>query len=166
LAAKGEFALVQEKLETALDKHGQPVRRGTMAHDHHLYMLLTEAAARQRNPVALAAYAPRLADLAARDGHRLYQAIAARAQGVASRLAGDAASAMAHLQTALELCQALGMPWQTGCTLNEQAELLAEQGRLAEARGFYAQAQAAFEAVHARPDLQRTEAALRALASG
>ena len=32
-------------LETALDKSGQPVKRGTMAHDHHVYMLLTESAA-------------------------------------------------------------------------------------------------------------------------
>ncbi len=155
LAAKGEFALVQQRLEAALDKPGQPVRRGTMAHDHHVYMLLTEAAAQQRSPAALAA----------RDGHRLYGAIAARAQGVAARLAGDHAAAQAHLGRASDAFAALGTRWQHARTLTEQAELAAAMGQAAQARTLYAQARAAFEALQAQPDLERTQSALAALAA-
>src|SRR5260221_13225386 len=123
LAAKGELARVKSNLESALDKSGQPVRRGTMAHDHHVYMLLTEAAAEQRDPAALAAYAPRLAALAERDGHRLYQAVAARAAGVASRLAGNSAASAAQLDRAIDLFSALGTRWQLGRAFFERAEL-------------------------------------------
>ena len=44
LQAGGEFALVKEKLELALELSGQPVKRGTMAHQHIVYMMLAEAA--------------------------------------------------------------------------------------------------------------------------
>ena len=160
LAAKGEFALVQQKLESALDKPGQPVRRGTMAHDHHVYMLLTDAAAQQRDPAALARYAPQLEAMAERDGHRLYAAIAARAQGVAARLAGSYGAAATHLQQALDLFTSLGTGWQRGRTLTELAELAAVQGHPAEARGLYTEALAAFEALQAQPDAERTRNAL------
>ena len=94
-------------LEAALDKSGQPVKRGTMAHDHHVYMLLTESAASRRDAADLARYAPRLAELAERDNHRLYRAIALRAQGVAERLTGSLDEARAHLNQALEdICSA------------------------------------------------------------
>jgi hypothetical protein len=163
LAAKGEFARVKSNLETALDKSGQPVRRGTMAHDHHVYMLLAEAAAQQRDPAGLAAYVPHLAALAERDGHRLYQGIAARAQGVAHRLAGDTAAAAAAFDRALALFEALGTPWQLGRTLAERAELAQATGEAALARDCLARAQTAFDHLHALPDLERTQAALAAL---
>jgi len=163
LAAKGEFARVRSNLESALDKSGQPVRRGTMAHDHHVYMLLTEAAAAQRDPAALAVYAPRLASLAERDGHRLYQGIAARAQGVASRLAGDPAASAAHLDRAMGLFAALGTRWQLGRTFLERAELARMLDDAAGARDFLARASAAFEALQAAPDLERARGALAQL---
>jgi len=163
LAAKGEFALVRSILEAALEKHGQPVRRGTMAHDHHVYMLLTEAAAQQRDPAALAAYAPQLEALAARDGHRLYQAIAARALGVARRLAGEDALSAAAFDRALALFTDLGTQWQLGRTLCERAELELARQAPAAARDHYLRALAAFEALGALPDLERTRAALSAL---
>ncbi len=136
-----------------------------MAHDHHVYMLLTEAAAQQRSPAALAAYAPRLEALAARDGHRLYSAIAARAQGVAARLSGDHAAAQAHRGQASDAFAALGTRWQHARTLTEQAELAAAMGQAAQARTLYAQALAAFGALQAQPDLERTQSALAALAA-
>ena len=160
LAAKGEFALVQAKLEAALAKPGQPVRRGTMAHDHHMFMLLTEAAAQQRDPAALARYAPRLAALAERDGHRLYAAIAERAAGVAQRLSGNYPAATAHLDRALAVFTDLGAGWQRGRTLLEQAELHLAQGQPDAAHDRYAQALAAFEALQAAPDAERTRAAM------
>jgi hypothetical protein len=163
LAAKGEFARVKSNLESALDKSGQPVRRGTMAHDHHVYMLLTEAAAEQRDPAALAVYVPRLAALAERDGHRLYQAVAARAAGVASRLAGDPAASAGHLDRAIGLFAALGTRWQLGRAFFERAEsarLLADD---AAARTFLTRAIAAFDALMATPDLERARDALAQL---
>ena len=163
LAAKGEFARVTSNLERALDKSGQPVRRGTMAHDHHLYMLLTEAAVGQRDPAALAAYAPRLAALAERDGHRLYQAVAARAQGVARCLSGDLPAAAAHLDQALEVFAALGTRWQLGRTLAERAELARLLNDTAGARDLLARALTEFEALGALPDLERTQQALARL---
>lgn len=163
LAAKGEFALLKSQLEQALDKPGQPVRRGTMAHDHHVYMLLTEAATQQRDPAALATYAPRLAALAERDGHRLYQGIAARAQAVASRLAGDEAAAVASLETAHDLFVELGTRWQLGRTLCEQADLARACHDAAAARGYLTRAIEAFEALQAVPDLERARAALAKL---
>ena len=163
LAAKGEFARVTSNLERALDKSGQPVRRGTMAHDHHLYMLLTEAAVGQRDPAALAAYAPRLAALAERDGHRLYQAVAARAQGVARGLSGDLSASAAYLDQALEIFADLGTNWQLGRTLAECAEVARQRNDVAGARDFLARALAAFEALGALPDLERTRAALARL---
>lgn len=154
---------MRSRLESALDRSGQPVRRGTMAHDHHVYMLLTDAAAQQRDPDALAAYAPRLAELAERDRHLLYQGIAARAQGVASRLAGDHAAAAAHFERAHDLFARLGTRWQLGRVLCEQAELARALGQPAAARDYFQRALADFEALRAIPDLERTRFALAGL---
>ena len=154
---------MQLQLEGALEKSGQPVRRGTMAHDHHVYMLLTEAAAHQRDQAALAEYLPRLTALAERDHHCLYQGIAARAQGVASRLAGDFAAAAEHLDWAEAQFAALGTPWQLGRTYSERAELAQAQGDGAAARAALARALEAFERVQAGPDLERARAALAGL---
>jgi hypothetical protein len=160
LAAKGEFALVSATLETALDKSGQPVKRGTMAHDHHVYMLLTESAASRRDAAALAQYAPRLAELAARDDHRLYRAIAERAQGVSDRLAGRLDDAGAHLTSALDQFTHLKTGWQLGRTECELAELAVARGDSAAARQHLNRALAAFEALQAAPDAERMRAAL------
>jgi hypothetical protein len=136
-----------------------------MAHDHHVYMLLTEAAAQQRDAAALALYAPRLEALAARDGHRLYQGIAARALGVAQRLAGEHAASAAAFDQAQALFTGLGTQWQLGRTLCEQAELELARHAPAAAHDHYRRAQAAFAALGALPDLERTSAAIAALAA-
>jgi hypothetical protein len=134
-----------------------------MAHDHHVYMLLTEAAAGQRDAAALAVYAPRLEALAERDGHRLYLGIAARAKGVASRLAGDLGGAAAHLDHAVEIFTALGTRWQLGRTLVERAEVAQAARAPVAARVLLGQAQAAFDALGALPDLERARSARAAL---
>ncbi|HYN89348.1 MAG TPA: tetratricopeptide repeat protein [Ardenticatenaceae bacterium] len=140
---------------------GQPVKRGTMAHDHDVYTLLADAAAQQRDLPALSQYAPRAEELAECDGHPLYLAIAHRALGVAKRLAGDYAEAGARLRQALPLFQQLGTQWQAGRTLAEMADLALAQGDQAGARDSLTQALALFEALRALPDVERTRRALR-----
>ena len=147
-------------LETALDKPGQPVKRGTMAHDHHVYMLLTESAASRRDAADLARYAPRLAELAERDNHRLYRAIAYRAQGVAERLAGSLDEAGAHLNQALDEFARLNTGWQIGRTECELAEVDIARGDRIAAREHLGRALTAFDVLEAAPDAERMRAAL------
>jgi len=94
-----------EELETALALSGQPVKRGTMAHRHIIYMMLTEAAAHLRDASALQRYALSLEELAERDEHRPYLAVAHRACGIAHRLKGEFARAENRLANALDV------PW-------------------------------------------------------
>jgi tetratricopeptide (TPR) repeat protein len=147
-------------LEKALDKSGQPVKRGTMAHDHHVYMLLTESAANRRDAADLALYAPRLAELAERDDHRLYRAIAQRAQGVAERLAGSLDAAGAHLNQALDEFELLKTGWQIGRTECELAEVDLARGERPAAREHLTRALKAFDTLQAAPDAERVRAAL------
>ena len=131
-----------------------------MAHEHHILMLLTDAAAYRADPAALDRYTPRLAALAERDGHRLYAAIAERASAVARRLDGDYAAAARHLDRAIETFSALGTTWQLARTLVFRAELAQLRQDPEAARAHYAQALAAYESLHAQPDLERTRRAL------
>jgi len=151
-----------------LDKAGQPVNTGTMAHDHELYMTLVDTAMQMRDEKALRMYTPLLAELAERDEHGLYLAIAQRADGVARRLAGDWAGAEAQLHLALEVFERLGARWQVGRTWFELGETVLaaddrEAGKLAAASSHFGQALAAFEAIQARPNAERTRASLSAL---
>lgn len=165
MQAQGEFALVKEKLESALHLSGQPVKRGTMAHKHIIYMMLTEAAARLQDREALPHYASLLEELAVRDGHQPYLAVAHRAWGVAQRLNEAYAEADEHLLQALAVFEERGAHWQSGRTRIELGELALAQGDEAQARGYLAQALEAFERVNARPDVERTRAALERLGS-
>jgi hypothetical protein len=79
LQAQGEFALVKEELEEALNLPGQPVKRGTMAHKHIIFMMLTDSPAQLRDRVTLGFYAAKLEELALRDDHCPYLAVAHRA---------------------------------------------------------------------------------------
>ncbi len=157
-----------EGMESLLDKAGQPVSNGTMAHDHDVYMTAADTAVEMRDETALRIYTPLLEDLAERDGHRLYLAIAQRADGVARRLAGDYAGAEERLHLALEVFERLGTRWQAGRTLFELGEtaLAADGDRVAQigaARAYLSQALDAFEAMQARPNAERTRAVLASL---
>jgi tetratricopeptide (TPR) repeat protein len=163
-AAKGEFALVTQTLEAALDKPGQPVRRGTMAHDHHIYMLLADAAAERRDAVALDRYVPRLRELAERDQHQLYLGVARRAEGVARRLSGDLDEAQGCFQQAADVFAKLETNWQLGRTHVEMAEMEQSQANPAAAEQHLKLALSAFEALGAAPDAARAREALKALA--
>jgi len=163
LKARGEFALVKEQIDRAIELAGQPVKRGSMAHDHDVYMVLADAAAQSQDADAIKKYAPRLEELATRDGHKLYLAIAHRAQGIAHRLAGEHAKAEARLNKALKIFDDLGTRWQIGRTLFALGELEAARSKKAKARDYFTRALAAFEALEANPDIERARAVLAKL---
>ena len=144
---------------------GQPVNFGTMAHDHEIYMTLADTAVEMRDSSALHKYAPHLEELANRDKHKLYLAIAHRAYGVAHRLEGKHAGAETRLKQALELFTKLGARWQIGRTLFELGELkLAQSDEKAKAIEYYSQALGSFQEIEAMPNAERTRAALNSLA--
>ena len=164
LQAEGEFALVMEKLEAALSLPGQPVKRGTMAHEHIVYMMLAEAAAQLPDPAALAEYAGRLEELATRDDHQPYLAVAHRAWGIVHRLAGDYKLAEERLQEALALFVDLDTQWQIGRTRLELAKLELARAEAEVAEEHFSRALELFEVLQAQPDIARTKAALAAMA--
>jgi tetratricopeptide (TPR) repeat protein len=133
-----------------------------MAHDHEIYMILADSAAELRDLDALRKYAPILEQLASRDSHRLYLALAHRALGVGHRLAGEHAEAENHLREALALLTKLGARWQIGRTLFELGELHLTRSR-EKARQYYSQALGNFEEMQALPHAERTRAALNSL---
>ncbi|MDX1614076.1 MAG: hypothetical protein R3300_07170 [Candidatus Promineifilaceae bacterium] len=163
LQAQGEFALVKEQLERALDLAGQPVKRGTMAHKHIVYMMLTDAAARLGDEPAARHYAALLEQLAIRDGHQPYLAVAQRALGVVHRLGEEYGEAETRLTEALALFGERDAHWQIGRTLAEMAELALAQSDKAGARDYYGRALVEFEAIGARPDMERIRTALEAV---
>lgn len=163
LGAEGEFALVQEQLQAALPRAGQPVKRGSMAHQHDVLSLLVEASARLVNLAGLEEYLPQLEQLAVRDTHKLYVPLARRARGVAHRMAGKHEPARADLRAALEQFAGQGMRWQAGRTLLELGELTRSSGDENGARAYYTQALAEFSALGAKPDIERSRALLAAL---
>jgi hypothetical protein len=163
LGAEGEFALVQEQLQSALDRAGQPVKRGSMAHEHDVLNLLVESSVRLANTAGLQEYLPRLEQLAGRDAHKLYVPVARRARGALHRMAGRREQARADLNAALEQFAGQGMRWQAGRTLLELGELERASGEENGARGYYTQALAEFRALGAKPDMTRSQALLAAL---
>jgi tetratricopeptide (TPR) repeat protein len=134
-----------------------------MAHDHHLYMLLTEIAAQRRDENALRQYTPRLEALALRDSHPLYLGIAHRAWGVTHRWAEEHDEAAVRLTQALELFHALSTHWQIGRTRFELGELDLARGEKDSARNHFSLALESFEVMKAMPDVERTRTALESL---
>ncbi len=134
-----------------------------MAHDHHLYMLLTDTAAQRRDENALRRYTPRLEALALRDNHQLYLGIAHRAWGIAHRMADEHDEAAERLTQALGLFHELGTHWQIGRTRFELGELDVARGEKDLARNHFSLALEAFEVMKAMPDVERTRAALETL---
>ena len=165
MKARGEFALVSERLERALEKPGQPVNFGTMAHDHVMYMMLTECAVEMRDEAALNKWAGRLMELARRDDHKLYTAIAARGLGVAQRIGGHLDESQESLEQALGIFTGLGARWQRARTLMELAEVQMKypRKRKAEARDHLSEAAAIFEEMGSVPYAATAREALEAL---
>jgi len=154
---------MKEQVDRAMELSGQPVKRGSMAHDHDVYMVLADAAAQSQDVDAIKQYAPRLEELATRDGHKLYLAIAHRAHGIAQCLAGEHAKAEGRLNDALKIFDELGTRWQIGRTLFALGELETARSKKPKAREYFTRALAEFESLEANPDIERAHAALKKL---
>ena len=125
--------------------------------------MLADAASRQRDLAAIRKYAPLAEELAVRDDHKLYRAMAHRALAVAHRLVGEYADAETRLHQALELFQLLGTCWQIGRTLFEWGELANARRNSANARDFFSRALIEFEALGAAVDSANTRARIQDL---
>lgn len=134
-----------------------------MAHDHEMYMTLADTAVEVRDAAALKKYSPLLEELARRDDHKLYLAIAYRARGVEQRLAGKMKQSEEMLKQSLELFGEFGARWQTGRTLLELADLELARSKKAKARQYLTEALAAFDAVRAIPDAARASRLLNSI---
>ena len=131
-----------------------------MAHEHIVYMMLVDAAATARDRTTILKYAPLLEELATRDDHRCYLAVAYRSYGIAHRLSEEYEQADAYLQKALRVFEELGTPWQLGRTLYELGELAYLRGDKDLSREMFTKALEEFDRIHAKPDAARTKAAL------
>lgn len=152
---------MRESLEQAIERPPQPVKWGTIAHDHDLYAMLTDIAAQQRDLDAIRRYASKAQPLVERDNHQLYIAIIHRAMGVAHRLAGEFAESDARSLQALKIFESLGARWQFARTLAECGELELARNDHDAARDCFSRAQSEFEALHAEPDAGRIRAQSR-----
>ena len=157
--AEGEFALVRQHLEAALHDTAEWVG------DHDIYVLLADAAARQDDLPALQRYAPLAEETAIRYDHRLYQAIAHRAFGVAHRLAGEYDQARDRLQNALDIFTLHEARWQIGRTYFELGRLAQDQTDSAMAIEHFNSALVEFEKQGAVPNITHTRGALAELGS-
>jgi tetratricopeptide (TPR) repeat protein len=157
LLAEGEFALVRQQLEMALDQ------KSTWVGDNDLYAMLVEAAVGRQDVEALEKYLPLLDEAANRYDHLLYQAIAQRGWGVAHRLSGEHKEAAARLDHALQLFQKLGTHWQSARTLVELGELANNRSDTDRAHDYSSQALAIFSEMGAKPDEVRVQTKLSSL---
>ena len=147
-------------MEQSLETPGQPIKNGSMAHEHSVYMMLADSAAQAGDEPVLRKYAPLLEELALRDQHRPYLAVAQRAWGVAHRLAGEYAEAEMRLNKALELFEGFQARWQIGRTLAELAALAQARTDPDRAEAHLTLALSNFEAMGATPDVERIRRAL------
>jgi tetratricopeptide (TPR) repeat protein len=134
-----------------------------MAHEHIVYMMLVDSAALVRDESTILRYAPLLEDLATRDDHHPYLAIAHRAWGIAHRLAGDYEVAEARLKNAIELFRTLDTHWQIGRTLYELGELEHARSNTDLARDYFIEALETFEELKAMPDVARVSSSVKQL---
>jgi tetratricopeptide (TPR) repeat protein len=125
-------------------------------------MILADTAAELRDLDAVRKYGRALEQLARRDNHQLYLAVAHRAMGVDHWLAGEQIEAENHLRESLGLFTKLGTRWQIGRTLFALGELHLTQSK-EKAREYYSQALGAFEEIQAMPDVERTRGILNAM---
>lgn len=113
--------------------------------------MLADTAALQRDLVALQQYTPRAEETAGRFQHRLYQAIAVRAQGVTRHLSGEFDEARAVLRQALSIFRSFNARWQMARTLLELGRVAQQQGDIPEATAVLSEALVLARALHANP---------------
>lgn len=135
-----------------------------MAHEHIVYMILVDSATIVRDESTILKYAPLLEELAKRDDHHPYLAIAQRAWGVAHRLSGAYDDSETRLKEALELFSELDTRWQIGRTLYELGELELARSNMDQAREYFAEALEKFKSLKAAPDIERVNSVIKQLA--
>jgi tetratricopeptide (TPR) repeat protein len=155
--AEGEFALVRQILEGALDLPAEWIG------DHDMHVMLADVAASQRDLAGIQKYAPQAEELAGLYQHKLYQAITQRAWGVAHRLTGDYIKSEAKLTKALDLFRQMNTRWQVGRTLFEMGELARARSAPVEAQRWFSEALSEFEEMNAQIDVKRTRIAFEAM---
>ena len=133
---------------------------GTMAHDHDMYMMLVESAREIEDQSTLEKYTPLLEELAERDGHQLYLAIAKRASGVVHRLRGEFEDSENCLQEAMIIFTKLDARWQCGRTKLELGKSAQSRGDISAASKAFAEGLKYFEQLGAKPDQGRVLQAL------
>jgi tetratricopeptide (TPR) repeat protein len=134
-----------------------------MAHQHIVYMMMADSAMQARDATRLQQYAPKLEELALRDDHQPYLAVAHRAVGVAHMLAGEHVEAVARLNKAMDIFSNLEAGWQIGRTYFAMGELARSLSEKERAQDYFSQALSAFAAMKAMPDIERTQTALASL---
>jgi tetratricopeptide (TPR) repeat protein len=148
-----------------MERWAMPLKWGTNPHDHDLYTMLADTAAQQRDLDAIRHYAPLAEELAVRDDHKLYRAMAHRVMAVAHRLAGEYDDAETRLNHALELFQPLGTRWQIGRTLFEWGELDNARRNSASTRDYFSRALVEFDALGAVVNSANTRARIQDLST-
>lgn len=131
-----------------------------MAHEHIVYMMLVDSAATARDKDTILKHLPSLEELARRDEHQPYLAIAHRAAGVAHRLDEEYDRSEERLRQALEIFETLELRWQRARTLCELGELARARGDFSLAQELHGQALEEFESIQALPDAERTRVEL------
>ena len=139
---------------------GAPVKWGSMPSDLDLQAMLADGAAQMRDEAGVRQYAPQVEEMAARLDHKLYQAVAHRAWGVAHTLAGEYPEAAHRMEKGLRLFRALKTRWQIGRTLYELGELALARGDNAKARDYFSGALSDFEKMRAAPNAAQTRSRL------
>lgn len=152
-------------MEYAFVKPLDPAKWGSNGSALDLNAISVEAATRQRDEKELRERAPVLEDLATREEHRLYIAVAERAWGVAHSLAGEYDAADARLNRALEIFQSLETRWQIGRTLAELGELERSRPNISRAHDYFSRALVEFEVMRAAPDATAVRVRLQDLSA-
>ena len=135
-----------------------------MASDHDMYAIGIDAAVRANNPEQLRTYLDMAGASEAMNKHALYRAIAARGEGVSSKLAGDYDAASDQLEVALQGFRELETNWQIGRTLLELGEVEQAREHPEAAKTHLSEALSVFETLGVVPDTDRARNALDSLA--
>ncbi len=160
--AQGEFALINLHLTAAMER---PSIGWNPVGDHEILVMMADTAAIQRDQEALAITAERANSISRKLGHRLYHAISLRALGTLDWLKGNYAEAGPYFFEALEIFEKLETRWQAGRTCSDLAGLFAAQGSKREAAEYYRRAIGEFEAMRAKPSVERAKEALAGIES-
>jgi tetratricopeptide (TPR) repeat protein len=99
-------------------------------------------------------------ELAERDDHRPYLAVAWRALGAAARMRGELEEARRLLNDALEIFEGGKMAWQIGRTCCELGDLELARGSTEQAEAYFEAAAEAFKRIGAEPFLKQARAEL------